>query len=69
MKNTRKVEVDLTEDMMNALAELGREVDKDHICDRCLNKMNTALGYVAGLRIVLYECPACEHLDVREFLG
>lgn len=69
MSTTPSPKFDLTQDMVNALNELGREVDKDHLCDRCLNKMNTSLGYIAGLRVVLYECPACEHLDVREFLG
>lgn len=69
MRNNTPPQIDLTEEMVKALEELGKEVDKDHLCNRCLHRMKTSMGYVGGLRIVLYECPACEHVDMREFIG
>jgi transposase len=69
MRNNTSPQPDLTEDMFKALEELGRPVEKDHVCNRCLNRMNLTMGFVGGLRVVLYECPSCDHVDLREFIG
>lgn len=66
-KNTPQAR-ELTDEMFEALEELGKEVERDHLCDRCLSKMNLSVGFVGGLRIVLYECKSCEHVDMRELI-
>jgi len=64
-----KVKFELTEEMEKALSQLGQEVDKDHICDRCLSRMDLQVGFIASLRIILYSCKACGHEDIREAIG
>jgi hypothetical protein len=60
---------ELTGEMIAALNELGKEVDKDHICDQCLGKMKSQVGFIGGLKLVLYECPACEYTAIKEMIG
>lgn len=69
MKNTNNQPSELTDAMVEALNELGREVDRDHICDKCLSKMKSSIGFIGGLKLVLYQCNACGNEAVKEFLG